>query len=131
MTHENVEVMRAYFAAWDAGNMSTFFELHGPDVIGRGLEDWPEPGPFVGREAVMRQWEQMRATFDTYETELVGDFIGVGDRVVVRYTWRGVGSGPESNIEITGVFTVRKRRVVYMEFFWDHEEALESLGLRE
>jgi hypothetical protein len=46
------------------------------------VENWPEPGPFVGRDAVMRQWQEQR----------------------------------------DGV-------VVFTEFFWDHAEALETLGL--
>ena len=31
----------------------------------------------------------------------------------------------------TGVYTLRKGRVVSIEFFWDHAEALETLGLSE
>ncbi len=34
-------------------------------------------------------------------------------------------------MEITNVFTVRKGRIVHLEFFWDHAEALETLGLSE
>jgi hypothetical protein len=36
-----------------------------------------------------------------------------------------------SVIEFTGVTTLRKGRVVVVEFFWDHAEALETLGLSE
>ena len=32
---------------------------------------------------------------------------------------------------MTGVFTVRKGRIFFMEFFWDHAEALEAVGLSE
>jgi hypothetical protein len=32
---------------------------------------------------------------------------------------------------LTLVFTVRKGKIVYQEFFWDHDEALETLGLSE
>ena len=49
----------------------------------------------------------------------------------MRFIWRGAGHGPEVNLEATGVFTVRKGRVFYVEFFWDHAEALETLGLSE
>lgn len=34
-------------------------------------------------------------------------------------------------MELTGVYTVRKGRIPYIEFFWDHAEALEALGLSE
>ena len=32
-------------------------------------------------------------------------------------------------IGMTSVCTVRKRRIVGVEFFWDHAEALEAVGL--
>jgi ketosteroid isomerase-like protein len=131
MSQENVELLRAGFEAWNAGDMDGLRELYDPDVIGRPAEGWPEPGPFVGREAVMRQWEQLRDTWDADTVEPIGDFIDAADRVVVRYIWRGAGHGPEANMEFTGVFTVRKGKIVYQEFFWDHAEALETLGLSE
>ena len=93
-------------------------------------EGWPEPGPFVGREAVMRQFEQHRETWDADSFEPISDFIDVGDRVVVRFIWHGAGHGPESNMEATGVYTVRKGRIVVIEHFWDHAEALKPLGFR-
>jgi hypothetical protein len=49
----------------------------------------------------------------------------------VRFIWRGAGYGPEANIEATGVYTVRKGKIFGIEFFWDHAEALETLGLSE
>ena len=83
------------------------------------------------RDAAMREFEQMRETWDTDALEPIGNFIAAGDRVVVRQTWRGAGHGPESNIEAKGVYTVRKGRNFYIEHFWDHAEALETLGLTE
>lgn len=41
------------------------------------------------------------------------------------------GHGPDLNMEMTNVFMVRKGKIVYQEFFWDHAEALETLGLEE
>jgi ketosteroid isomerase-like protein len=111
--------------------MEAFREFYDPDVIVRPMSDWPEPGPFVGREAVMHQWDQLRATWDAEAVELISDFIDAADRVAVRQAWRGAGHGPGLNMEMTNVFMVRKGRIVYQEFFWDHAEALETLGLGE
>ena len=110
--------------------MDAFRELQDPDVIARAPEGWPEPGPFVGRESLMRQFKQMRETWDADAFEVIS-LIDVADRVVARFIWRGVGHGPESNMEFTSVSTVRKGRIVYQEFFWDHAEALEAVGLSE
>jgi hypothetical protein len=35
------------------------------------------------------------------------------------------------NLEVTNVLMLRKGRIVYQEFFWDHAEALEALGLSD
>ncbi|MGH2965139.1 MAG: nuclear transport factor 2 family protein [Solirubrobacterales bacterium] len=131
MLQENVEIVRALFATWNAGDMDAHRELHDPTVIVRSPEGWPEPGPFVGREAVMHQWEQQRETWDADVVEPTSDFIDVADRVAVRFIWRGTGHGPASNVELTAVYTVRKGLIFYEEFFWDHAEALETLGLSE
>jgi ketosteroid isomerase-like protein len=131
MSQGNVEVARAVFDAWKAGDMEAVRDLYDPDVVVRGLEGWPEPGPFFGREAVMRQWEQQREVWEADVVEPIGDFIDAADRVVVRQAWRGAGHGADLSMEMTNVFTVRKGRIVYQEFFWDHGEALEALGLSE
>src|SRR4051794_1844508 len=111
MSQENVEIVRAAFEAWNARDMDAHRELHDPGVIVRTPEGWPEPGPFVGREAVVRQFEQLRDTWDADASEPISDFMDAADRVVVRMIWRGVGHGPESNMEFTVVFTVRKDRI--------------------
>ena len=129
MSQENVEIVRKAFEAWNAGDMDAFREFYDPDIIVRPPEGWPEPGPFVGREAVMGQWEQLRETWDADEVEPIGDFVDAADRVVVRQAWRGAGHGPSLNMEMTNVFMVRNGRIVYQEFFWDHTEALEAAGL--
>ena len=131
MSQQNVEVVRTGIEAWNAGDMDALRETYDPDAIMRTPEGWPEPGPYVGREAVMRQFEQARQTWDADAIELIGDFVHAADRVVVRTKWRGTGHGPESNIELTAVYTVRHRRVLYQEFFRDYAEALEAVGLRE
>jgi ketosteroid isomerase-like protein len=130
MSQENVEVVEAMGDAWNAGDMNAFRELLAPDVIVRVPEGWPEPGPFVGREAVMRQWERNREAWDsdTFESISIAE---AGDRVIARLIWRGVGRGPEAHLEFTAVYTVRKGKVLYQESFWDHAEALEAVGLSE
>ena len=131
MSRENVEIVRALVDHWNAADMDAFRELYDPDVIVRTAEGWPEPGPYVGREAAMRFHEQLRGTWDSNTLVPISDFIDAGDRVAVRYIWRGAGHGAELNIEVTLVFTMRKGRVVFQEFFWDHAEALEAMGLSE
>jgi hypothetical protein len=79
----------------------------------------------------MREWEQLRETFDGDALNPISDFIDAAGRVVVRFIWRGAGRGPEANLEMTGVYTTRKGKLFFVEFFWDHGEALEAVGLSE
>jgi ketosteroid isomerase-like protein len=97
MSQENVEIAQATFDAWNAKDMDALRELYDPDVLMRTPEGWPEPGPFLGREATMRWFEQSREAFDADALEPISDFIDAADRVVVRFIWHGVGHGPETH----------------------------------
>ena len=55
---ENVELVKTALEAWNAGDMDAFGESFDPDVIMRAPEGWPEPGPFVGRDAVSRRAQE-------------------------------------------------------------------------
>jgi ketosteroid isomerase-like protein len=72
MSQENVEIARASFEAWNAGDMGAFGESYDPHVVVRYADGWPEGSePIMGREAVMRQWEQQRDAFDADTLELI------------------------------------------------------------
>ncbi len=131
MSRENVEVVRALLEAWNSGDMEAVSENLASDVIARPPEGWPEPGPFVGREAVMRQWERVREAFTSDTLELTTDAIDLGHRVLARVVWRGVGHGPESAMKWTNLVTVRSGKVTVIEYFWEHAQALEAAGLSE
>ena len=130
MSQENVELARAVTAAWNARDMDAVRDLYDPDVMVRTAEAWPEPGPFVGREAVLREFGRYLDTLDNSVFELIS-LVDAGDRVVARQVWRGEGRGPDMNLEFTTVTTVRNGRMIFIEFFWNHAEALEALELPE
>jgi ketosteroid isomerase-like protein len=110
--------------------MDSVRELYDTDAIMRMAEGWPERGPFVGREAVMRQFRQMRETWDADALEIVS-VVDTADRVVARVLWRVAGRGPEGQLDATSISTVRKGKIFETEFFWDHDEALKAVGLED
>ncbi len=130
MSQENVETAKVFYEAWNAGDMDGVRDTYDPDVIVRTEEAWPERGPYVGIDAVMRWLEQLRETWDTDVLDTIS-FTDAGDRVVVRQIWRTAGHGPEVNLEVTSVSTFRKGKSILVEFFWDHAAALELVGLSE
>ena len=131
MSEENVAVVRSFFDVWNSGDMEAVRELYDPDAIVRAARGWPEPGPFVGRDAVMQQLSEARAAFDNDWAEIVGDLLAAGDRVLARMIWHGTGRGPRSDMEWTIVFTLRDRLIIGAEFVWDHAEALKATGLSD
>jgi ketosteroid isomerase-like protein len=96
MSQENVAVVRRAYEAWNAGDMDALGELYDPAVIMRAIEGWAEPGPYVGQQAVMRWFAQLRETWDADTLELTSDFVASGDRVAVRQIWHGAGRGPDA-----------------------------------
>ena len=79
----------------------------------------------------MSYYSRVRDTFDADTLELAGDLRHAADRVVSRWIWHGEGHGPESNMEFTTIHAVRNGKFREVEFFWDHDEALEAAGLSE
>src|ERR1700682_1910641 len=112
MSQENVEFMKVAFELWNGGDRDATRELLDPDATLRMPQGWPEPGPFAGRDAVVRQWDRLREAWDADALEPIEDLIDAGDRVVARITWRGAGHGPALNMELTGVYTVRNGRLL-------------------
>jgi ketosteroid isomerase-like protein len=131
MSQENVEVVRASFEVWNAADWDAYRELLDPNIMVKTVEDWPEAGAYVGRDAVVQFFKQIREAWTANELELIGDSIHAADRVVQRFVWHGAGRGPDAQMGITGVYTIRKRKIAVQEFFWDHAEALEAVGLSE
>jgi ketosteroid isomerase-like protein len=132
VSQENVETVRRGFATWNAGDMDGLRKVYDPNTVVRAPEGWPEPGPFVGIEAVLSQWRQMREAWQADYIEPTTDFIDSADRVLVGFIIHSTGRrGPDTDLKLTGVFTVRGGMIFYAEFFWDHAEALKAVGLED
>jgi ketosteroid isomerase-like protein len=132
MSRENVEVVRRGYEAYNAGELATLREQWDPNIVMYHLEGWPEPGPSVGWDAVMQELRQLREAWQEGDSVTqVGDFIAAGNHVLSRDVWHGSGSGPDAVMEFTSVYTFRKGKVITVQRFWDHDEALEAVGLRE
>jgi uncharacterized protein len=108
MSQENVEIVRRGFAAWNAGDMDYVRDLYDPNIVLQTVPDWPEPGPYVGREAVIGFFIAARGSLDSDSVEANTDFIAVADHVLVRHTWRGVGHGPDMDLATTLISADRR-----------------------
>jgi ketosteroid isomerase-like protein len=126
---KNVEIVRSIHRAWEKGDFSSA-DWADPDIeysppherrLSRGIT---EMGRRFGEW--IAAWENLRVSAEK--------IVGADDRVVVlnRFQGRGKESGtPTVDFSGASFFTLREGKVVMLEFFWDHQEALEAAGLSE
>src|SRR4051794_20371429 len=94
-------------------------------------EGWPEAGPYVGQEAVMRQWEQQRETWDADSLELIGDFIDATEPSCGQIHL--ARRRPRPRLQHGGHRRIHgaRRQDSDHRVVWDHAEALEAVGRSE
>jgi ketosteroid isomerase-like protein len=146
MSQENVEIVRRMLEASDRRDGAAVFAAYDPriewdftdvpeqsDFYARAAALFGLGGVFRGHEAVrswFREWFSAWEAVD-YEHEAL---IDAGDDVVefVRCRVRGRESGVEFEFPpYAGVWTLRGGKIVRMKVYWDREEALKAVGLRE
>jgi ketosteroid isomerase-like protein len=128
MSEENVERIRAGFAAHNRGDLDALEELYDPDVVFETLL----LGTHHGNQAIRLIYEENQKTmagYDVVPIELID-----GGEVVVAVA-QTVGAGSTSRIATDDafafVFTFRDGRVVREQAFRNKQEALESAGLSD
>jgi ketosteroid isomerase-like protein len=130
MLEENVEILRETYESWNRGDLDAVIEFFDDDVVVRTVEDWPER-VVRGKAAVVSFYRGYAETVG--HNTAIEDLIDAGDSVVVRV--RGRLSGDQTGIEVdlrfSHVTRFRDGKVVLVEYFWDHQEAIEAAGLSE
>ena len=130
MSQENVEILRENIKAFQRGDWDAVAADWDPHVLVRTDPSWPEQFIY-GREALI-DWQ--RSAWESLGPEVrVEEIVDLGDRLLVRMCWntRGQHSGIEQDLRWSQVSTYRDGRVVFSEYFLDHEQALQALGLEE
>jgi uncharacterized protein len=131
MSEENVEIVRASFAAMARGDVEGLLALYDPSVqflprTGTQVESGGYQGHAGVREyfaEVANVWDEMRPHAD--------NVIPVGDDVVVLggCAVRGRGSRVESDSPMAWVITVRNGKITSHRGYRSSDEALEAAGL--
>jgi ketosteroid isomerase-like protein len=136
MSQENVEIVRAAFAAWNAHRYQAVFALFHPELVYHPRADEPDPSPHVGRDA----YEQLVYGFVDSFSEVtfeVLELIDAGDHVItstiLHAVLHGQGSASVAGVSDTYVFVYKMRDGLAVEG-WEYrtkQEALEAVGLFE
>jgi ketosteroid isomerase-like protein len=134
MSQENVDVLRAFFQAWEATDMDAALELCDPEVEvdwsrSRGLEARTYRGH--EHEGIRGFWNYTFGVFDRLTVSL-HELIECGEHVVVpnrTHFWGRNGVAVEA--QSVFVLTLRNRRIIEWRLFQEIAEALEAVGLSD
>jgi ketosteroid isomerase-like protein len=132
MSEENVELVLESLRRAEANDVEGAVALMHPEITGTAAPGWPEPGPFVGRDAARAEierlidWGEVRFT----DIDVVAD---QGDWVLVAYRWhvRGAGSGIATQLDVAAAVRVKEGLIIEWHNRWSRDEALKAAGLRE
>jgi ketosteroid isomerase-like protein len=130
MSDENVEIVRKAYDLWNRGDLDDFMGLIDEEVVIRAAEGWPEP-VFYGKDSARSFFEGLVESIG--HDSVIEEATGEGQIVVIRVRTSVTGgqSGIETEIRSSQIITLRQGKAVLLEYFWDHEEALEAVGLSE
>jgi ketosteroid isomerase-like protein len=134
MSQETVEVVRRMLQAFAAGGLDALAEFWDPDINWRAAEGAiDDVGEMHGRVAVRGYIQDWIDTFDDFSV-VVEELRDVGDDRVLaiqRLKGRAKLSGTETDLRYAVVTTVRDGRVVRGREYFNVDDALEAVGLRE
>ena len=133
MSQENVEVVMAFFEAYNGGDIDAVMSFFAPDV--QAFPDasvFPEADPLHGREDLKRWFEETAWAWVNPQAVVREVIVTEDGRVLARFDWggEGVASGIQTMSSFTGVHTVRDGRISRVEWYSDHDKAL-AVGLEE
>jgi ketosteroid isomerase-like protein len=133
MSQENVEVVRAMWAAYGRGDFEASLGAYTEDTIWDDTHYRPDGAVHLGRDALVDVVRTWRAAWDDYDLE-AEEVLDAGDdrvAVVLRETGRGTGGGVEMTNRWGQVTTLRSGQIVHTMVYRRPEEALEAVGLSE
>jgi ketosteroid isomerase-like protein len=128
MSEENVEKVRAGFAAHNRGDLDAWLELYDPEVEFETLL----LGTHQGKEAMRSLYHENLANQPGYTATPV-ELIDAGDKVISVVQLGGAGTSSQIALadQIAFIHTFRNGVVVREQTFRNREEALEAAGLSE
>ena len=133
MVHPNIELMRRYSAALQAGQAAEALPFYAEDLVlhmpGRG----PHSGTFTGQDAVLDYYTKVfQATDGRFEVVGVDDILASDDHAASLVRWRLHKDGRTLDVDRVVVYRIEDAKIkeiwvrdwdqyAYDEFFSDDE----------
>jgi ketosteroid isomerase-like protein len=130
MSQENVEVVRAQFAAFEHGGLEAVAAYWHPDIDWRAVEGAADDvGVISGPDALRGYYQDWLETFDELRAEVGEVLFDDGDRVAVAVhnSGRGRASGVVTKGRYYVVCTVREGLIVSGREYDSREQALQAV----
>jgi ketosteroid isomerase-like protein len=131
MSEENVKIVLRGFPLFEAEDFEGLTRQWHPDGRVTAQKDWPEPGPFEGRDAVIAQFRRLASDMGQHRFTGVSVLADDDTWVVVSFVWevRGAASAAAVASKMAAAYRVEGNQVMEAHFRWTPEEALEIAGL--
>ena len=133
MVQENVDIVMEGFRRFEDFDIERANEFWHPDARITGPEGWPEPGPFEGRDAIMRQFQRLVEDWGRNRISNETVLKESGEWVVVSFRWETEGGkiGAATTVDFAGAYRIKDGKIIEGHFRWTPDEALEAAGLSE
>ena len=132
MPQENVELARAQYERWNAGELEAWVEAFDPEAeyLSSVTAALDGRGEYVGHEGIRRFISEYLEGWEYFRLE-PAEYLDAGTRVVVvmRVTARGRGSGVRVERDLAHVWTFRGSTAIRHQSFASRQEALDAVGL--
>ena len=133
MSQENIEVIRAGYAAWANRDLDTLLEMLHPEVEFQTSGSFPDLAPiYRGHQGMRSFWDAMLVPWDSFRLDV--ERIVEGDEcaaVAIRFRARGKGSGVPTDLRQGHAVRFKDGRIAKLSAHASFDEALEAAGLSE
>ena len=132
MSHENVEVVKAFFDAYNARSSEAVDRLLHPEAEITTLSTRAGMPDHWRRGTTKRYFERLDEAWTDHRCE-IQDYRELGERVVALGVLRGAGmsSHVEVDSDFATVFVVRNSQIVVLDTYDNWKTGLEAVGLRK
>ena len=132
MSEENVEIVRRYYAAWNAGGLDAARAFWSDDFEWHDAPGMPDSGVYRGAEAAAAHFRDLDEVLGTMEVDLE-QVLPAGDEVFVLLRVHLDARRGELAMDGPIFETVRieEGKISRIRLFLDEQSALEAAGLGE
>jgi ketosteroid isomerase-like protein len=132
MSHENVEVAKAFYHAYNARDGEALDRLLHPEAQITTLSARGGLGGEWSRDSTRQYFEQLDEAWTGLRIE-IEDYREVGERVVALGVARGAGMSSQVEVasDFAAVLVVRDSQIVLVDSYSNWKDALEAVGLWE